>query len=340
SMDLAWSAPSDDGTSGTAWLYDIRYATSTITDSNWDSATQVGYEPGPEAYGSGQSMVVAGLDDGTTYYFAMKTYDEMGNLASISNVPSEMTTASTWKDYPLDNGETAYRHSFAYDNNGDPAIVYKDSSTDPQELMYAKMDRSTGTWTVNKVTDCGGGGVDIAFDSNNDPGIVFYDDSKVKCALWNGGSWDITELEPRKAYNDYCSIDFDGTKVGVTYYLSGRKGGLMYATNDGSSWTKEAADPRAGARYNALAYDSNGYPGIAYSDNNYGGDYMLDSMMYAKWDGTDWNIEEIEGGTIGFGVFCDLAFDSNDYPRIVHRESGARYLEWDWTDWTLTMIDG
>ena len=168
---------------------------------------------------------------------------------------------------------------------------------------------------------------------------MFYDDSKVKCALWDGDSWDITELEPRKAYNDYCSIDFYGTQVGLTYYLGGRKGGLMYATYDGSSWTKEQADPRAGARYNALAYDSNGFPGIAYSDNNYGGDYMLDSMMYAKWDGSDWNIEEIEGGTIGYGVFCDIAFDSKDVPRIVHRESGVRYLEPNGDGWDLTIVD-
>lgn len=341
SMKLTWSAPGDDGTTGTAWLYDIRYATSTITDSNWGSATQVGFEPGPEVYDSSQSMVVTGLNDDTTYHFAMKTYDELGNLADLSGpVPSLKTKGSTWTTYPMDNGETAYHHSFVYDNNGNPAIVYKDTSTDPRDLMYAKMDRLTKEWTVSKVTESEGGGVDIAFDSNNDPGIVYYDDDAVKCALWNGDSWDITQLEPRKAYNDYCSIAFHGTKVGVTYYLGGPKGGLMYATYDGSSWSKEAADPKAGARYNALAYDSKGLPGIAYSDNNYGGDYMLDSMMYAKWDGSDWNIEEIEGGTIGFGVFCDLAFDSNDYPRIVHRESGARYLEWDGEDWTLTMIDG
>ena len=114
----------------------------------------------------------------------------------------------------------------------------------------------------------------------------------------------------------------------------------MYATYDGSSWSKETVDKGAGARYNALAYDGNDKPGIAYSDNNYGGDNMLDSMMYAKWDGSQWKIEEVEGGTKGFGVFCDLAFDSNDYPRIVHRESGARYLEWDGSSWTRTMIDG
>ncbi|GAG31353.1 unnamed protein product, partial [marine sediment metagenome] len=71
----------------------------------------------------------------------------------------------------------------------------------------------------------------------------------------------------------------------------------------------------------------------------YGGDNMLDSMMYAKWDGSQWDIEEIEGGTIGFGVFCDIAFDSNDVPRIVHSEGGVRYLEPKGDGWDLTIVD-
>ncbi len=330
SMKVSWSAPGDDGTTGTAWLYDIRYSTSAITASNWDSATQVAFEPGPESYGTSQSMVVTGLDDGTTYHFAIRTYDEMGNLAALSNVPSSKTLVSAWDSYPLNNDVTAGRFNFAYDNNGAPAFIYKDELADPRDVYFAKMDRTDNSWTVSKVTSCMGGGIDLAFDGNNDPGFVTYADGKVLVGLNDGTSWSIHELEPRKAGSDYISIAFSGTTPGVAYYLGGPKGGLIYATYDGSSWTKTVVE-KAGARYIDLEYDGNGDPGIAYSDNNYGGDAMLDSMMYAKWDGSKWNIQEVEGNAWGYGVFCDLAFDSNDYPRLVHSntDSGVRYLEWD-----------
>ena len=40
SVDLSWTAPGDDGATGTATTYDVRYSTSTITAGNWGSATQ------------------------------------------------------------------------------------------------------------------------------------------------------------------------------------------------------------------------------------------------------------------------------------------------------------
>ncbi len=49
SITLTWTAPGDDGNTGTAASYDIRYSTSTINEGNWPSATQVTGEPTPQA---------------------------------------------------------------------------------------------------------------------------------------------------------------------------------------------------------------------------------------------------------------------------------------------------
>ena len=68
--------------------------TGAINDGNWASATQVTGEPTPAAAGTNQSMVVSGLSAGTTYYFAIKTSDEMPNTSAISNSPSGTTTSS------------------------------------------------------------------------------------------------------------------------------------------------------------------------------------------------------------------------------------------------------
>jgi len=94
SIDLTWTAPGDDGSTGTASSYDIRYLEGTaITGSNWASATPASGEPSPQAAGSAESFTVSGLNSDTTYYFAIKTADEVPNWSDISNSPNGTTTA-------------------------------------------------------------------------------------------------------------------------------------------------------------------------------------------------------------------------------------------------------
>ena len=94
SIDMSWTAPGDNGNTGTAASYDLRYSTSPITSGNFSSATQVLGVPAPQVAGTVQSMSVSGLVASTTYYFAIKTSDAAGNVSSISNVPSLSTTAT------------------------------------------------------------------------------------------------------------------------------------------------------------------------------------------------------------------------------------------------------
>ncbi len=91
SATLAWTAPGDDSTVGTASQYDIRYSMSPITEANWNAASQVSNEPTPQTAGSSESFNVTGLDPSTTYYFALKTADEVPNWSGLSNVDSVTT---------------------------------------------------------------------------------------------------------------------------------------------------------------------------------------------------------------------------------------------------------
>jgi len=92
SITLTWTSPGDDGNFGTASEYDIRYSTSEITEANWDSATQATGEPAPQLAGSMESFIVGNLTPGTTYYFALKTADEVPNWSGLSNVVSVITS--------------------------------------------------------------------------------------------------------------------------------------------------------------------------------------------------------------------------------------------------------
>jgi hypothetical protein len=88
SVDLTWTAPGDDGMTGLARTYDLRYSTSAITEGNWASATVVPGLAAPKVAGSAEAYTVSGLSTGVTYYFAIKTSDEVPNTSGLSNVAS------------------------------------------------------------------------------------------------------------------------------------------------------------------------------------------------------------------------------------------------------------
>jgi len=92
SATLAWTAVGDDSLTGTATSYDVRYSTAPITLANFASATAATGVPVPAAPGTAQSVVVRGLSRQVTYYFALRTADEVGNRSALSNVPSATTT--------------------------------------------------------------------------------------------------------------------------------------------------------------------------------------------------------------------------------------------------------
>lgn len=94
SIDLSWTAQGDDGNSGTATSYDIRYGTTLITDANWSTSNTVFGEPSPLSTGSNQNMTISGLTSGIIYYFAIKTLDEKSNVSPLSNVVSKKTLSS------------------------------------------------------------------------------------------------------------------------------------------------------------------------------------------------------------------------------------------------------
>ncbi len=95
SITLSWTASGDDGLTGTATGYDLRYSSETITADNFSSATQVAGEPTPKAAGTMESVIVSGLEYNTTYYFALKVKDNVGNWSTLSNVKSGVTATPT-----------------------------------------------------------------------------------------------------------------------------------------------------------------------------------------------------------------------------------------------------
>ncbi len=88
---LVWFAPRDDGTSGQAAMYDIRYSYDAITEQNWEAASEVFDIPAPKPAGQLETVIIKGLPSNRQIYFALKTFDEVPNESELSNNAIETT---------------------------------------------------------------------------------------------------------------------------------------------------------------------------------------------------------------------------------------------------------
>jgi hypothetical protein len=85
-IEVCFDAPGDDGATGTAALYDLRYMPGNAGAFNFASATQVPDEPAPLAAGTEQCHTISGLNAETLYSMALVSYDDAGNASNLSNI--------------------------------------------------------------------------------------------------------------------------------------------------------------------------------------------------------------------------------------------------------------
>jgi hypothetical protein len=92
SIRLSWTAPGDDGATGTAAAYDVRYANAPIVGRPaFDAATPLPGEPAPAVAGTPQTFDAAGLVANRTYWFAALATDEAGNDGAAGNTAGATT---------------------------------------------------------------------------------------------------------------------------------------------------------------------------------------------------------------------------------------------------------
>ena len=94
SLKLRWTAPGDDGLTGNAGSYDIRFSTYALNEGNWASAIKVIGEPRPSASGSLDSLTITNLQPETDYWFGVKTSDGFpkNNYSDLSNIVTGQTS--------------------------------------------------------------------------------------------------------------------------------------------------------------------------------------------------------------------------------------------------------
>lgn len=84
-ITLSWQATGDDGFTGTAAQYDLRYATEPIrTEADFEAARPVDAVPPPQPSGRMETFTVSGLRTDTPYYFALLARDNVNNASPLA----------------------------------------------------------------------------------------------------------------------------------------------------------------------------------------------------------------------------------------------------------------
>ncbi len=93
-VNLTWTAPGDDGSTGTAALYDLRGSTVPITAASFSTSPQIASFAPTGAAGTSETFTHNVENCSPVYYYAVKTRDQAGNWSSISNIASASSTCN------------------------------------------------------------------------------------------------------------------------------------------------------------------------------------------------------------------------------------------------------
>ncbi len=151
---LQWTAPHEDGTQGNAVSeYAFKHHSESITADNWENATTVLNPPTPSTPGSVESLLVQGLVEGMTYYFAVRSADEVPNWSEISNSPfaasgSDVTRPGSVSGFTATAEETTVE--LGWTNPGDADVQ-------GTELRYSTDSFPTGPWDGSYLARVWGG---------------------------------------------------------------------------------------------------------------------------------------------------------------------------------------
>ncbi len=142
---LGWHATGDDGMTGRASSYDLRFATEPLTEANFEDATPVSGLDAPREPGAIESATVEGLLAETTYHFALVVVDDEGNRSAVSEAVEALTLPG--EELPEGPDEPP---STKFEEEG--IVISWDESPDPSVIGYHVYRQPEGD-TERRITD-------------------------------------------------------------------------------------------------------------------------------------------------------------------------------------------
>jgi|GEM_PF-2890568 len=236
SIQLLWTAPGNDGQTGTAAQYDLRYSASPITGANWHAATRVANMSSPSPAGATDSMIVPGLEPATTYYFCVRSADHVPNWSPLSNLLSAITLAAPDTIPPASvtdlrvTSVTTTSAALTWTAPGDDGVSGGNAAQ--YELRYASWPITQSNWTkaIQAVVDFtpGAPGTSEHFTVTGlQPNTMYYfalrtaDEVPHWSAISNTASAPMADGAPPAMVDDLEAVEMTGSSVKLQWTTPG-----------------------------------------------------------------------------------------------------------------------
>jgi hypothetical protein len=263
-------------------------------------------------------------------------YDEINQ-----NLKYAKWTGTSWSIQSVEPAGSGYDvSSLALDSNNVPHILY--SKYTMGQLRHAVWTGSA--WNIEVISQTLTDSPGIAYDELGNFQIIFRSQLVLKYAKLTGSSWAITTVdnEGLNGFGNSLTTDNNGNPhISYIGAAEGEKQPLRYAKWTGANWNIQVVDSTGVCFYSSIALDSNGNPHISYSYKTNQTTTIL-SIRYAKWTGTEWNIQTVSSAT-NTGYFSSIVMGSSNNPQICYEDwegmGSLKYANWTGSAWNVQTVD-
>jgi hypothetical protein len=177
----------------------------------------------------------------------------------------------------------------------------------------------------------------LRLDAEGRPHIAYYGDH-LYYAWHDGLEWQYEMVDSAPQVGAFAALALDAAGNPHISYYDWTNRDLKYARWTGGAWDIQIVDGEEDVGWDSsLALDDAGNPHISYYQEVFVSKYEIYSYLrYARWTGSDWDIQTVDGG----GRFCSLALDSMGNPHIsYHGNDGTKYAYWTGSEWDIQAVD-
>gem|GEM_PF-3345403 len=312
--------------------------TFTLTDKNGASTesnstiTIIPINDAPEV----NSTAVTTATADTLYSYTLKGTDVDSDDLNWSVVSKpdwlELNTTTAWDEVGsagFSAGAVSYT-SIAFDSSNTPYVVYMDGENSYKATVMKYNDNNSSWEAVGSAGFSAGNTsyTSIAIDSSNTPYVVYQDaenSNKATVMKYNGSSWEAVGSAGFGAGVVYdTSIAFDSSNTPYVVYMdvgNNNKATVMKYNDNNSSWEAvgSAGFSAGTVLYISIAFDSSNTPYVVYQDLTKSNKATV--MKYND-DNSSWEAVGSAGFSAGTAAFTSIAFDRNDTPYVVYKDSG------------------
>jgi hypothetical protein len=292
SVVLEWTAPGDDGWSGQASQYDLRYLVDEpLTEDSWPYSYSSGLHDHPGRSPALESFEIDWLTDNRTFYFGIKARDEANNWSPLSRIAvarTEIASPGTWvpESIMACDSRCARHNGLDIDSSGRIGVSFNEPNnrleTRWERTIYAYQEPSETRWHLIPARGTEWA-LDFAYSPDGVPSMKSRTYRGMRFDYFVGSSWIGGLIEPggdqSTGFGDTLAYDPSTGEPSMAYYRLWEGTGederheVVYARRVGGladgTWEFDVIDQLEPIDHDylfiSLAYHPvEGYPSVAY----------------------------------------------------------------------------